>query len=332
MGDELIVAEQRMIATTKMGRDMAMMGNTRSAMMIAGALAIWAALTTPAQAGTPYEKQMTCPVGGKTFTYTATGSFSTFGSRPDGKPYGSWVFPMPLPECPTNRLVVYRDFLPEEIAPLTQLVQSPEYAALHGETPYYRAQWLSTRMDAGKVDYPLWLLLLLQASWEVDDDLPRKARYQAEFVERAAAFPIDPPKVETLILRFRVANALRELGRFDEALIALDTIPLDVPTPLVGDPTIDNEEDREAREYLAEQGALLREYIARRDTSSEPVRMVPESTAAFICALATETAATDIDPFCSSPAMIGPVEEARQHLREVNDMVEDSRLSTPGSN
>ena len=330
MGDALIVAEQRMIATTKMGRDMAMMGNTRSAMMIAGALAIWAAFATPAQAGTPYEEQMTCPVGGETFTYIATGSFSTFGSRPDGKPYGSWTFPMPLPECPTNKLVMYRDFLPEEIAQLTQLAQSADYVALHGETPYYRAQWLATRMDAGKADYPLWILL--RATWEADDDLPRKARYQAEFVERSAAFPIDPPKVETLILRFRVANALRELGRFDEALIALDTITLDVPTPLVGDPIIDNEEDREAREYLSEQSALLREYIARRDTSSEPVRMVPESTAASICALATETAATDIDPFCSSPAMIGPVEEARQHLREVNDMVEDSRLSTPGSN
>ena len=129
-----------------------------------------------------------------------------------------------------------------------------------------------------------------------------------------------------------VAGALRELGRFDEALIALDTIPLDVPTPLVDDPVIDNEKDREAREYLAEQSALLREYIARRDTSSEPVRMVPESTAASICALAMETVATDIDPFCSSPSMIGPVEEARQHLREANDMVESNHLSTPGSN
>lgn len=330
MGDELIVAEQRMIATAKMGRDMAMMGNTRSAMMIAGALAIWAALATPAHASMAYEKQMTCPVGGETFTYIATSSFSTFGSRPDGKPYGSWIFPTPLPECPTNRLVMYRNFLPEEIAQLTQLVQSADYVALHGEAPYYRAQWLATRMDAGKADYPLWILL--QASWGVDDDLPRKARYQAEFVERSAAFPIDPPKVETLILRFRVANALRELGRFNEALAALDTISLDVPTPLVGDPVIDNEEDREAREYLAEQSALLREYIARRDTSSEPVRMVPESTAASICALAMATVAADVDPFCSSPAMIGPVEEARQHLREANDMVEDSHPSTPGSN
>ena len=312
----------------EMGRNMNMMGNTRPAMMAAGALAIWAGFATPTQAGIPMEQEVTCPVGGGKFEYLTTASLSTFGSRPDGKPYGSWTFPVPLPECPDNGLVIYRDFLPEEIAQLTRLVQSPDYAALREEVPYYRAQWLATRMDAGEADLALWLLL--RASWDEDNGDPEhKARYQTEFVERAGAYPIDPARVDTLILRFRVANALRELGRFDEALIALDTIPLDAPST---HPMIDNEDNHQAREYLTQQGALLREYIARRDTSSEPARMVPEDIAAYNCALALENGVSEIDPFCSSPTMIGPVEDARESVHEVNDLMSKNRISTPAQN
>ena len=68
-----------------------------------------------ALAATPYQADAVCPVGGEKFKYTSTGSWSTWGERPDGKPYGSWIFPSPLPECPGNKLVMYREFSPVEI-------------------------------------------------------------------------------------------------------------------------------------------------------------------------------------------------------------------------
>jgi len=52
---------------------------------------------TPAQAGMPYPEKMKCAVGGESFTHIGTMSYSTWGSRPDGKPYGSWRFPIELP-------------------------------------------------------------------------------------------------------------------------------------------------------------------------------------------------------------------------------------------
>ncbi len=310
---------------------MNMAENMRAVMVMAGAVAVWAGLAPPARAGIPIEREITCPVGGEIFQYFTTASLSTFGSRPDGKPYGSWTFPVPLPECPSNGLVLYRDFPPEEIAQLTQLVQSPEFAALREEVPYYRAQWLATRMDADEAGLALWLLL--RASWDEDNaDAQQKTRYQTEFVKRAAAYPIDQANTDTLILRFRVANALRELGRFDEALVVLDTIPLDAPPPLLGNPPTDDDDNRDAREYLTVQSALLREYIARRDTSAEPARMVPENIAAYNCAIALEEGASDIDPLCSAPHMIGQVEEDRESVRAITDSIISTRLGTPAQN
>lgn len=57
-----------------------------------------AAAALPAAAGIPVRQRMTCPIGGEAFTYNTTASYTTFGSRPDGKPYGSWIFPLALPE------------------------------------------------------------------------------------------------------------------------------------------------------------------------------------------------------------------------------------------
>src|SRR5688572_24390460 len=96
---------------------------------------LWFSLTAlalpwlPASAGFPVPQTVKCPIGGKSFNHTTTGSYSIWGYRPDGKPYGSWEFPMELPQCPGNGLVVFDEFSGDEADRLKTLVESPEYKA-----------------------------------------------------------------------------------------------------------------------------------------------------------------------------------------------------------
>lgn len=93
-----------------------------------GLLAIFAfCLAAPATASTFFEVAKTCPVGGEHFSHSELGSISTFGAMPDGMPVGSGYFPVPMPECPGNGLVMYRDFDDSEIAALRAIVDSDEY-------------------------------------------------------------------------------------------------------------------------------------------------------------------------------------------------------------
>ncbi len=169
----------------------------------------------PARAGFPVSEQVTCAVGGEEFTFTTTGSYSVYGSRPDGKPYGSWVFPLPMPDCPGNGLVMYRTFTPEEIAVLESYLASEEFAAIRQESSYYRAAHIARQLETEGDLAPLWLLM--RAGWQVDGDETAKARYQREFAQAVAALSGDASSADRITLNFRAANAWRELGDFERA-------------------------------------------------------------------------------------------------------------------
>ena len=135
---------------------------------------VWATIVAlllgaaPAGATTFAPKDFVCPVGGEAFTADMVASNSTFGARPDGKPYSPLPV-VPRAECPGNGFVLFRpDFTPEEIAILSKVVASPEYQAMRAsETQYYRT-WVL--MDAIDDDAIAQALNLLIASWESDDD------------------------------------------------------------------------------------------------------------------------------------------------------------------
>lgn len=277
---------------------------------VAVALAL-TALAAPAHAGFPVESEETCPVGGETFTFTTTGSYTIFGQRPDGRPYGSWYFPLAMPECPSNGLVVYREFKPEEIAPLTALVASPEYQALGQETPYFRAAWLAARMDP---DDPVSAaFLLLSATWEVDGAPAIKARYQRAFAEAVAAIPVDPDNLDSLFLRYRRANALRELGDFDGASAALDTLPLaalDVVVPKDRAVPYEVRSKARSRRFLFDAIPLMRKVIAAGDASSFPIDLMDEDMAGWACADLADAGGPDpLPPRCAEPAVRSEMEK-----------------------
>jgi hypothetical protein len=218
-----------------------------------------------AEAGIPVTQRMTCPIGGGRFDFTTTGSYSTWGARPDGKPFGSWHFPLDLPECPANGLVVYREFSEAELERLRPLVASPEYQALRqsGDTPYYRAYWLMRRMDAPAPD-TLWTLV--QASWQAEPDPALRRRYLEELVAEAPRLG-EPDNVTVLAVRSRVINALRELGRFEEAEAMLRATPVESVAP-------DSATVRSTADWRGHYRTLAG-LIERRDSSIEPIAMIP---------------------------------------------------------
>jgi hypothetical protein len=274
------------------------------------------AAAVPAAAGMPVSESMKCPIGGKSFSYTTTASYSSWGSRPDGKPYGSWDFPLELPKCPDNGLVIFDEFKKDDLAKLEPLVASQEYQSLAArETNYYLAAWLMQRLGRDPVDVA-WMLV--QASWQADGRPELKARYQAEYVDRIRALPKPADDAIWLVMQGRAANGLRELKRFEEARQLLDSLPLaplDVPIPAekvgattpsgLGKQVLNFEEIQEAKR---KRGFLayfhdLSELIEHRDARSEPLRMIPPREAAERCAAAGAQLSEADKADCASDAL-----------------------------
>ncbi|HEX8667127.1 MAG TPA: hypothetical protein VF727_01995 [Allosphingosinicella sp.] len=250
---------------------------------LALALVLAAPPMTPASAGQAVTEKMTCPIGGAEFNFETTASHSSWGTRPDGKPYGSWTFPPALPECPDNGLVLYKDYDAAEVAKLEPLVASEAYQALRRtDTQYYRAYWLMQQMG---VEPERSLLALIRAAWEADAKPELRARYLTEFAEATARLEPKPADINWIGMEATAVDALRETGRFDEALARLDRMP-DVSAPPAAPTGEDRnpaaEQARERRNW-AEYLAKVRKAIERKDASAEPLDMIPRRIALTRC-------------------------------------------------
>lgn len=261
-------------------------------------LCLVAAFAGEAKAGTPYPVKMKCPVGGKSFTHLDTMSYTTWGERPDGRPYGSWTFPTPLPVCPDNGLVIYREYSRDEVSKLKALIAAPEYRALVAQdTDYYRAAWLARSLEPAGDETAHWLLL--RASWQVDDRPDLKRRYQTEFAEAVERAPARPQELSWIALQARRANSLRELGRFDDATAVLKSVTRHgrevvlAPEPAgnveLTKAEADARREAESRHHWNKYLARMETLIARRDSSSEPLDAIPPRVAAGFCMEAEKT-------------------------------------------
>jgi hypothetical protein len=255
----------------------------------------------PAAAGMPQTETMTCPIGGGSFSFTTTASYSTYGERPDGKPYGSWTFPLALPECTDNGLVLYKQYTPEEVARLEPLVASEGYQALRKEdTPYYRAYWLMKAMGLGPERY-LWALQ--QAGWEAEAKPDLRKRYLGELAEASAAVPPRPADLNWIGMEGRAINALRELGRFDEALARLAKVPL------AGLDSSGETPEAKSRRGWHTFFTAIKPVIERKDSSIEPLDMLPRSVAFGRCLDRADTLGEADKAYCSRES--AGVEELR---------------------
>jgi hypothetical protein len=259
-----------------------------------------------AQTPAPVRRAMTCPIGGEKFQFTTVSSIVSWGERPDGKPYGS--FPLEIPECPKNGLVLYKDYEPQEVAKLEPLVASDAYQALRkSDAPFYRAYWLMR--EVGVAAGPR-LIALQRAIWTVDDKPELRARYLAEFVTETAKLPRKPEDVNWIGMEGRAVNALRELGRFDEASARLAKLPLSalaVAEPKVTDRSPAANQARTRRNWLRYLKEL-KPVIDRRDASVEPFDMLPKREWTSRCINGKDLSETQ-QAFCN--AQSAAVEDAR---------------------
>jgi hypothetical protein len=290
----------------------------RDPFLAAAVAALAFAAAVPVSAGMPVTETMTCPIGGGSFSFTSTASYSTYGERPDGKPYGSWTFPLALPECPDNGLVLYKQYTPEEVARLEPLVASEAYQALRKEdTPYYRAYWLMKAMGV-EPERSLWALL--QASWEAQDKPELRKRYLAELAEASAAVPPRPTDLNWIGMEGRAINALRELGRFDEASARLAKMPL-AELAAAG-------ETPEARTRRGWQVffTAIKPVIERRDSSIEPLDMLPRSVAFGRCLDQADKLGEADKAFCTKEkAGVEELRAARAKMDQEMKALEQSR-------
>lgn len=246
--------------------------------MLIATLALLASLQDTPRFPPHYGPQATtCPVGGEQFDAPQLMHYSTFGSMPDGQPIGSIAFPILLPECPGNGLVIFAKFTPEQVKKLGPVVASPAYQALRkSESSYYRAAWLADAI--GEKRQAAWLML--SATWEAknaDAAGERARRYGAAFAASAMALPVDAKDFQSIALRARAANALRELGQFEEAETLRASI---VIAPDVGGADKNAAENRTGwAGYLAK----LAGPVARRDASRQPIDMMNDRDAVFRC-------------------------------------------------
>jgi hypothetical protein len=248
------------------------------------AFAIFAGPGAAAPAPPPAARQMVCPIGGGSFQFQPAAAPVVAGERPDGRPIGGVKFPLALPECPDNGLVLYKDYGSAEVARLEPLIKSEAYQALRKDgSQYYRAYWLMREMGEGP---ELYLWALLQASWEADGKPELRKRYLEELVEASAKVPSRPSDLNWIGMEGRSINALRELGRFDEALARLDKVPLaglDVPAPTGAAATPEAAAQARSRRGWKSFFAAIRPAIERRDSSAEPLDLLPRSIAAGRC-------------------------------------------------
>lgn len=264
------------------------------------ALGLIASLATlsglPLAATTYFEVKHVCPIGGEKFTAQEVGSNSTFGQRPDGKPYSPLPV-VPYVECPSNGFPIFQEkFSNDDIAVLTPAVASSEYqSSRSSETQHYRV-WMLQKVVGAKPG--ALASTLMAAAWETDGNGPRKIRYQKQFVAAVADLDRSADEEAWFWLNLRAGNALRELGQFEDAGARLDLVASNLGVL----------EDAELRPQVAAFIDILKQLVAEGNSASEPVGAVPDDVAAFRCVIEQSSLSPSEVTICRSESMITTIE------------------------
>lgn len=191
-------------------------------------LVVLSGMNGPAYALMPYGAEFACPIGGGKFFAQLVGTYTQTGMRLDLRPLGPLIAPMPLPVCPDNGFVMYRETFSEaEIDRLKPLVLSDDYRRLRAEhTDYYMVAYLRDKMGADRLTLAY---LYLQASWEAEEQRSALlANYRSLALDNFEAFlKLDNSRSEQWwTAAVLVAELDRLLGRFDAAQAQLEQLPV----------------------------------------------------------------------------------------------------------
>jgi hypothetical protein len=234
-----------------------------------------------------------CPIDGKPFSQDIGYPSLVLVQFPDGSWLGDAAIDAQIPECPGNGLVLipdfdgtndgtnessrltYRDYTPAQQARLPALIASEAYRALGKQGRYERALWLAQALNLSA--WTRWQLMV-RGSWATIDPVERRRRV-TRIAEAGPALidALEAPGPQKLGQRLLVANALRELGRFEAALAMLDAIVAGIPQ---------DADLRDPDNVRALHGSIarMRTTIEHRDDDRFPVDLSYEKWASRVCA------------------------------------------------
>lgn len=219
-----------------------------------------ALVASAAYAGIPTSEPMVCPVGGEKFTITGTASCSQFGLTQDfymRRP-SSCDFVTRLPQCPDNKLPMYKEFSKDEVALLKDYVQSEEYKAAAGRSRFYLAKKVDDHLVAKGSERAMGFNYLLGGLQFDRENTETDAEYRAWFVAAgeaeitAAAEPADIPYVRLLM-----AYAKLQGGQFEESSALVQAVKTDATV---------KDDNKLVKSYVAR----LEECLAAKDPSKCP--------------------------------------------------------------
>jgi hypothetical protein len=251
-------------------------------------------------------QKFTCPVGWEQFEQNVNWIGYPLAARPDGGVLGSEYTDVMIPECPGNGMVMvpkhdsggdneaaFAPYSPAELTKLPALIASPEYQALLKEARYYRLYWIGKKLGRPAAQQ---LHLMQHISYIFVPTPEQQRRYLEFFVAETDAILAGGQADEVLQLRFNffVANALRRLGRFDEARTRIAQINVDAsalngersekePVNPHFESEFEDEDENEPEAGIASIGSELLEAIEAGDTDQHPVSMMGDRIASSIC-------------------------------------------------
>lgn len=244
-----------------------------------------------AEAPVEYDKRsFTCPVGGKSFTQKVGYSSFPLITLTDGSWLGDQEIGVQVPVCPDNGALLLPDFeemteddpnnvdyvsySAADLAKLPGLIANPEYLARKADGAYAQAYWLATQLGRpalGRFHY------LQRATWAARDVALRKKLVTVFATDGPALIDaMAASEIQRVHYRTFIVNALRELGRFDEATALLDKMTASVLTPMQGD---DPDNIYGPEEFAPE----MRLAISEKDDGRFPAEMLDRRMVGDIC-------------------------------------------------
>jgi hypothetical protein len=241
-----------------------------------------------------------CPVGGEAFEQDVSVSYYPLESLPNGSALGGQFSDRGVPVCPGNGLVLapafdgeegspeaFTPYTTDEIALLPALIASAEYKALKDESRYWRLYWLAGKLGRPAVQR---FHLLLHVSWLGDTPEAHRRNVGYMAAEGDALIAEFPPEYPRTLAKFYVANALRELGQFDEADVRLVSLLAERETELAEkeksepsvNPHFETDKDRMG-DGVTDLIVRLRKAIADRNDDVAPISMMGDRSANSIC-------------------------------------------------
>ena len=215
------------------------------------------AVCTHANALTMRPVEHTCPIGGEKFTSDMLMSGVSVDVKTDLEPLGAIMAPTPIPICPSNQFVMFKDdFTQQELDKYEKIIQSEAYlkqVAEKASAQRLLGVMLELAGENQNTEQMEWIFL--QASWlgSQRQDLEKVLHY-ADLNLKDGNQHIE--KLTTM--KFVRGEMLRKLGRFDEAKKQFEE--------LSKEPTV------KASEYLQKLTELELELTAEKDIYSHPVR------------------------------------------------------------